>query len=102
MAYSTEGQASNAIPGLARQDSIHNGISDFGGVIERLAKLAETLRMVGVRVNGVRPEPVGKDQVDTPPSSIIADLRRKHSAITSLLGKCEDEAQRLASSIGGM
>lgn len=96
-----QGQA-QTIQGAPRLDTIHSVGDEFNGIIGRLGKLAEVLRMMGDRITGVRPESIGKDQVDTPPSSMILDLRRKHSAMSELLAKCEQEAQRLASAIGGM
>ena len=79
-----------------------NGIAvDLDRNVERLSKVYEALRHVGDRIDGIRPQPIGpQDPPDQPPSSMILDMRRKQSAMSSLLGKCEEEIQRLAQALG--
>ena len=85
----------------AMRDTIIGVAGDLEQNIQRLSKLYDAMRHVGDRIDGARPEPIGTQAgADTPPSSVILDMRRKHTAMSSLIGKCEDEIQRLALALG--
>lgn len=85
-----------------KKDTVTGVAVDLERNIERLSKMCDALRHIGDRIDGVRPEPIGTTTAgaDVPPSSMILDLRRKHTAMSGLIGKCEDEIQRLSFALG--
>ena len=98
------GQAQSAMQGggvATKRDTVHGISSDLDHNIERLAKLYEAMRLIGDRIDGSRPEPIGSvGQPESPPASMILDMRRKQTAMSGFIGKCEDELQRLAQALG--
>lgn len=98
--YSTQGQAGNTLQ-AAKRDSIQEIANDANLTINRLAKLSEMLALIGNRIEGQRPEPAnGAGKPESPPVSILMDLRRKHGAIADLLDQCEQGAHRIAEAVG--
>ena len=96
-----QGQAGGGALQAAKRDTIQDIANDANTTINRLAKLSEMLALIGNRIEGQRPEPVnGAGKPETPPASILMDLRRKHGATCDLLDQCENEAHRIAAAIG--
>lgn len=85
---------------LSKRDTVNGVAIDLDQSIQRAAKLFEALRHIGDRLDGSRPEPVGNVAQETPPGSMILDMRRKQTTLSNYLGKCEDETQRLAQALG--
>ncbi len=83
-----------------KKDTVGSILVDLERDIERLAKLGDTIHFIGDRVDGGRPEPVAAEGPDIPSTSMIVDLRRKHTTISSLIGRCEDEVQRVIQALG--
>lgn len=99
--YGAQQAGQNNLTGTTKRDTINGITVDLDRAIERMAKLCEGLRHIGDRLDGSRPEPVGTiGGPETPPGSMILDLRRKQTTLSNFLGKCEDEVQRLAQALG--
>ena len=83
------------------KDTIGRIAAEFDRNVERLSKLCDAMRHIGDRIDGARPESVGPiGAPETPPASMVLDLRRKHVAISNLIDRCENEMQRIAVALG--
>lgn len=93
-----------APPQPTKKDTVSNISLDFDRHIERMSKLADAMRHVSDRIDGIRPEQVGGNAINgldpAPSTSLILDMRRKHSTLGGYISKCEDETQRLATALG--
>lgn len=83
-------------------DTVNTVVSEFDRSLERAAKILASLRHLGDLVDGAKPQAAAEvSKLDTPPHSLIDNLRRKERALSGLMSQCEDAVQRLSQSIGG-
>ena len=97
-----EQRNSYAPDACAARDTFSNVANDMENEAERLQKLYGMLEMIADRVDGTLPQQSmdGAKGLDTPPHSLLDNMRRKQRAISMTISRCETAAHRIAIALG--